>query len=108
MKKKELEIGLKDDPDEVKTSSLSILSPECEACPFVEKCKHKRMVAESYLMPTSAEMVSPVLEPLAVKHDYRNIKVAPDTTITMDVEELKKQIEREIYRKAGIGLDYGA
>lgn len=89
-------------------SSLSRLAPECEACPFVERCKNKRMVAEAYLMPASAEMVSPVLEPLAVKHDYRNIKVTPNTTITIDVEELKKQIGRDIYRKAGIGINYGA
>lgn len=108
MKKKELDIGLKDVTDEVKTSSLSILSPECEACPFVKKCKCKRMVAEAYLMPESAEMSSPVLELLVIKHDYRDIKVAPNTTITIDLEELKKQIERDIYRKAGIGLNYGA
>lgn len=89
-------------------TGLRRLAPECEACPFVEKCKCKRMVAEAYLMPASDEMVAPVMEPMVVKHDYRDIKVAPNTTITIDVEGLKKQIERDIYRKAGIGLDYGA
>lgn len=88
--------------------NLSRISPECEKCPFVEKCNNKRMVAEAYLIPASAEMLDPVLEPMAVKHDYRDIKVAPDMTITIDLEELKKQIERDFYRKAGIGLDYGA
>lgn len=88
--------------------SLSRLSPECAACPFVEKCKYKRMAAEAYLMPASAEMVAPAMKPVSVKHDYRDIKVAPNTTITIDLEELKKQIERDIYRKAGIGLNYGA
>ena len=87
---------------------LSRLSPECERCPFVEKCNNKRMVAEAYLIPASDEMLAPVLEPMAVNHDYRDIKVAPNTTITIDLEELKKQMERDIYRKAGIGLDYGA
>lgn len=87
---------------------LSRLSPECERCPFVEKCKNKRMVAYSYLVPASAEMAAPLLEPMAVKHDYREIKVAPNTTITIDLEELKKQLERDIYRSAGIGLNYGA
>lgn len=89
-------------------SGLRRLAPECEACPFVEKCDNKRMVGESYIMPALAEMIAPTLQPLAVKHDYRDIKVAPDTTITIDLEELKKQIERDIYRKAGIGVDYGA
>lgn len=66
------------------------------------------MVAEAYLMPAQAEMLAPVLEPMAVKHDYRDIRVAPDMTITIDIEELKKQIERDIYRKSGIGINYGA
>lgn len=81
--------------------NLSRISPECEKCPFVKKCNNKRMVAE-------AEMASPLLQPVAVKHDYRDIKVAPNTTITIDLEELKKQIERDIYRSTGIGLNYGA
>lgn len=89
-------------------TNLSRLSPECEKCPFDEKCNNKRMVAYSYLVPTSAEMDAPLLEPMAVNHDYRDIKVAPNTTITIDLEELKKQIERDIYRSAGIGLNYGA
>lgn len=87
---------------------LSRLSLECAVCPFVKKCNNKRMAAEAYLMPASAEMVAPVIEPVSTKHDYRDIKVSPNTTITIDLEELKKQIERDIYRKAGIGLDYGA
>lgn len=88
--------------------NLSRISPECEKCPFVKKCNNKRMVAEAYLMPAQAEMLAPVLEPMAVKHDYRDIRVAPDMTITIDIEELKKQIERDIYRKSGIGINYGA
>ena len=87
---------------------LSRLSPECEKSPFVEKCNNKRMVAEAYLMPASAEMIAPVLEHIAVKHDYRDVKVAPNTTITIDLEASKKQMERDFYRNAGIGLDYGA
>lgn len=88
--------------------NLSRLSPECEKCPFVEKCNNKRMVAEAYLIPASDEMLAHVLEPMAVNHDYRDIKVTPNTTITIDLEALKKQMERDFYRNAGIGLDYGA
>ena len=88
--------------------SLSRLSTECEACPFVEKCNNKRMVGESYIMPALAEAIAPVIQPMAIKHDYRDIKVAPNTTITIDVEEVKKQLERDFYRKLGIGLNYGA
>jgi hypothetical protein len=49
-------------------------------------------------------MASPVLK----AHDYRNVKVAENTTITIDVEELKERMRKEIYRQAGIGLNYGA
>lgn len=82
--------------------NLSRLAPECERCPFVKKCNNKRMVAEAYLMSASAEMIAPVLEQIAVKHDYRDVKVAPNTTITIDLEEIKKQLERDFYRSAGI------
>ena len=86
---------------------LTRLSPECAVCPFVEDCNHKRFAKESYLIPSSAKMISPVLEQIAVKHAYRDVKVAPNTTITIDLEDIKKQIERDIYRKAGIGVNYG-
>ena len=94
-------------------SSRSRLSEKCRKCPFVSKCSVKRMEAEGYIetnlaapvtMPSAAEMV----QPMAVKHDYRDIKVGENTTITIDVEELKKQLEEDIYRKAGIGFYPGA
>lgn len=88
--------------------SLSRVSPECEACPFVKTCQNKRMVAEAYLMSKTAEMVAPVVQPVMAKHDYRDIKIAPNTTITIDIEELKKQMERDFYRKSGIGFYPGA
>lgn len=43
---------------------------------------------------------------LLVPHDYRNIKVADETTITIDLEKLKKQLVESYYEK--IGLNYGA
>lgn len=88
--------------------SLSRLSSKCAKCTFANKCKHKKMEHEAYMQPASAEMIAPVLEQIAVKHDYRDVKVAPNTTITIDLEEIKKQLERDFYRSAGIGLDYGA
>lgn len=88
--------------------SLSRLSPECAACPFVRKCKRKRMVEEAYLMPASAEMVDLVSQPMAVKHDYRDIKITESMTITIDVEELKEQMRKDFYRKMGIGFYPGA
>lgn len=48
----------------------------------------------------------PLTQPLLVPHDYRNIKVAEDMTVTIDLEELKKQLVENHYKK--IGLNYGA
>lgn len=47
-----------------------------------------------------------VSQPLLKPHDYRNIKVVEGTTITSDLEDLKKQLIESHYRK--IGLNYGA
>ena len=48
------------------------------------------------------------VQPILVPHDYRDVKIADGMTITIDVEELKKQIEQSIYRQAGLGLQFGA
>lgn len=52
-------------------------------------------------MPLSQELAQPLLIP----HDYRNIKVSEGVTITIDLEELKKQLVESHYEK--IGLNYG-
>lgn len=95
--------------------ALKRLSSVCMNCPEKDKCKSKRMelceyleqpknIASSVSMPSVADMV----QPMSVSHDYRDVKVGENTTITIDVEELKRQMEKEIYKSAGIGLNYGA
>lgn len=56
----------------------------------------------------SVDYVAPVLADILVKHDYRDIKVGENTTITIDVEELKQQMKEDFYRKLGIGFYPGA
>ena len=95
-------------------SSISRLSRKCRSCPYVSKCSMKRLESEAYMVepnlaasaavPSGAEMV----QPMAVKHDYRNIKVSEGVTITIDVEELKERMREDFYRKVGIGLYPGA
>lgn len=73
----------------------------------------KRLESEAYMesnsaasdaVPSGAEM----LQPMAVKHDYRDIKISDGVTITIDVEELKEELRKDYYRKMGIGLYPGA
>lgn len=59
-------------------------------------------------MSATASLMQSAAQPLAVKHNYRNVKVGKNTTITIDVEELKKQMQEEHYKSMGIGLNYGA
>lgn len=89
--------------------TISRLSEECRKCPFVSKCDNKRMEAMLYMEPNvassaSVDYVAPVLADILVKHDYRDIKVGENTTITIDVEELKQQMKEDFYRELGIGF----
>lgn len=59
-------------------------------------------LAMSAAMPLAQEAAQPLLVP----HDYRNVKVADGMTITIDLEDLKKQLVESHFRQ--IGLNYGA
>ncbi len=70
---------------------LSRLSERCQKCKYVDTCNHKRMEAFAYLkeLPNGAgaNVAAPIMQP----HDYRDVKISPDMTITIDLEELKKE-----------------
>lgn len=66
------------------------------------------MEKEAYLTPATSPIIEDMESPVLKAHDYRNVKVAENMTITIDVEELKEKIRKDIYKKAGIGLNYGA
>jgi hypothetical protein len=34
------------------------------------------------------------------KHDYRDVKIAENTTVTIDLEELKENMRKQIYGRA--------
>ena len=93
--------------------SLSRLSKKCRDCPFKDKCNKKRMEAEGYLskpMAASVAMpsVSEMAAPMVAKHDYRDIKLGENQIITIDLEELKRQMKHDFYKAVGLGIDYGA
>lgn len=76
---------------------------KCQVCPFRDKCSRKRLCAVGELpwpplaAATAESFAQPILQDMAVKHDYREIKVAENTIITIDLEDVKKQLERQIY-----------
>lgn len=89
-------------------SGLTRMAKMCRECPFKDKCKNKRLEKEAYLAPDVSPIIENMASPVLKDHDYRNVKVAENTTATIDVEEQKERMRKEIYRQAGIGLNYGA
>lgn len=87
---------------EQKTYTFSIDAPECQVCKYYNDCKHKRRAACMYLEPlvnpVAAEITQPLAADVLVKHDYRNINIGEHTTVTIDLEEMKKKIIEDIYK----------
>lgn len=97
-------------------SSISRLHPKCEECRYVDDCDEKRKVAcglleikESLAMPAAGSISQSLAQDLLVKHNYRDIKVSGTQSITIDLEELKRNLERERYRALGLsGFQFDA
>lgn len=95
---------------------VSKLHEKCENCPYVNDCSEKRMVAcgmmerpEKMFNSASAAMTMPIAAEMLVKHDYRDIKISPTQTVTVDLEEMKKGLEKRIYKALSCpGLEFGA
>ena len=94
--------------------SVRRMASKCRSCPKKDTCDYKKMELCAYIEepPLMAEVAMPsvadLIQPMMIKHDYRDVKVGENTTITIDVEELKRQMENDFYKSVGIGLDYGA
>lgn len=76
---------------------LSRLGKKCRECEYVDTCSHKRMEALAYIAEatdsTRASTIAAVLQP----HNYRDIKIDVNTTVTIDLDEIKKKINESIY-----------
>lgn len=82
--------------------TFSMDAPECQVCCQYNECKNKRRVACSYREPlinsVAAEITQPIVADIAAKHDYRDIKIGENTTVTIDLEEIKKKINEDFYK----------
>ncbi len=59
-----------------------------------------------FLGPTANESQENLSENAAVPHKYRQVKVAPNTTVTIDLEDIKKEIEQSIAKQAKLYGDF--
>ncbi len=83
---------------------LSKLSKQCRECKYVDTCNHKRMEAHAYLPEPAIAPTNYATAEIIIKHDCRGVKIGVGTTVTIDLEELKKKLERSMYPKF---LQYG-
>lgn len=77
---------------------LSRTASICRGCPISDICHNKKLEELAYMEPVTMPNVAELMEPMAVKHDYRDVKVSDCMTIEIDVEELKRILERTHYR----------
>lgn len=96
--------------------TTSQLSEKCRKCPRVNTCSQKRMEACAY-MELPDMCMAPMLSPSAdyahaevlAKHDCRDIKINSTMTVPLDLEGVKKQLQRDIYKAlGGPCLEFGA
>lgn len=85
--------------------SISKTDERCLKCEHFDECDNKRMVMcamaefpphKQYIEKAAEAISMPLTNDICVKHDYRQIKIAPNTTITIDLEEEKKKLQEEL------------
>lgn len=86
---------------------LSRLSEECYKCPFVSKCKNKRMEALTYLPdPMIASMTQPTMESAAAPILRETMEIRVDgKPVIVYKDEIEKQLTKSLY--SGLGLQLG-
>lgn len=81
----------------------------CKSCEHYDTCNNKRMEAyatldcKNIMQPYAQPLTNPLQEDIAVKHNYRNIKIAENTTVTIDLDEVKKNLKEDFYKQLGLG-----
>ena len=95
--------------------SISKTASICMICPYKDKCDNKRLESCAFVevekqnsAPCSQKNTVANTAPVLRKHQYRDIHLDENTTVTIDLEEIKEQLRREFYRQAGLGIDYKA
>lgn len=82
--------------------ALSKYSDKCKQCVHYDTCDNKRMELCGCLAPGSIELsMQPIVQSMMVKHNYLDVKIAENTTVTIDIEELKQKLEDEFYKSFG-------
>ena len=87
--------------------TISRDSVVCRECQHYNNCDNKGMKSCGLLLYADRikqSLTSPILEDMAIKHDYRNVEIAKNTNITINIEEIKKNLRDEIYKSIYCGF----
>lgn len=63
------------------------------------------MENERVCQPTRPKVMECASMPVLIPHDYRNIKVADNITVTIDIEEMKRKLSKSLMPRL---FNYGA
>lgn len=95
--------------------SVSKTTSMCSICPCKDECDNKRLESCAFVevekqnsAPYSQRNTVDYTAPVLRKHKYTDIHLDKDTSVTVDLEEIKEQLRKDFYRQAGLGIDYGA
>lgn len=95
--------------------SISKTASICRICPYKDECENKRLESCAFVeveKQNSAlllqENTTSCAAPILRKHSYRDIQLDENTTVTVDLEEIKEQLRKDFYRQLGLGIDYKA
>lgn len=87
----------------------------CRICPYKDECENKRLESCAFVevekqnsAPLLQENTTSCAAPILRKHSYRDIQLDENTTVTIDLEEIKEQLRKDFYRQSGLGIDYKA
>jgi hypothetical protein len=54
------------------------------------------MENERIVPDANASLMQGAAAPILAKHDYRDVKIAENTTVTIDLEDIKKKLHRDL------------
>ena len=86
---------------------LTKLYSECCKCSYKDSCQNKKMEGHGFSQPAVAPILEDAAAPVLAKHNYRDIKIDTNTTVTIDLEDMKKKMVEEFYKSQGLGLMLG-
>jgi hypothetical protein len=79
-----------------RTGSRTKVYPKCASCEKRDTCDKKKLCAEAYLIPATAEVTANVAEPAA--RETRTIMVNGNPTVVYE-DDIKQAIEQSLFKE---------